>query len=117
MPLLSTVHTCVSSISHVHVNQHRQADPEMFMFSSFQHLHTALAEHFVATPEEMIYGNEDISPLTSTFAKKVCQGCEVAGTGNLSREYFLPTYWKSNKYLGDRAFSRLQSLPATKLDN
>lgn len=41
----------------------------MFMLSSFQHLHTALAEHSVATPVEMIYGAEDISPLTSTFAK------------------------------------------------
>lgn len=39
----------------------------MFMLSSFQH--TALAEHSVATPVEMIYGAEDISPLTSTFAK------------------------------------------------
>lgn len=39
----------------------------MFMFSSFQHLHTALEEHSVATPEEMINGKEDISK--STFAK------------------------------------------------
>lgn len=61
--------------------------------------------------------NEDISPLTSTFEKKVCQGCEVLGASNLSGEYFLPAYWKSNKYLGDRTFSWLQSLPATELDN
>lgn len=27
----------------------------MFMLSGFQHLRTPLAEHFVATPEEMIY--------------------------------------------------------------
>lgn len=102
----------------MHVNQHRQADPpEMFMLSSFQHLHTALAEHSVATPVEMIYGAEDISPLTSTFAKKLCQGCELADTGNLLGKYFLPAYWKSNKYLGDGVFSWLQSLPATKLDN
>lgn len=117
MPLLCTVHTCVSSISHVHVNQHRQADPKMFMFSSFQHLHTALAEHFVATPEEMIYGNEDVSPLTSTFAKRYVKDVRWLVQATFQESIFLPAYWKSNKYLGDRAFSWLQSLPATKLDN
>lgn len=113
MPLLCTVHTCVSSISHVHVNQHRQADPKMFMFSSFQHLHTALAEHFVATPEEMIYGNEDISPLTSTFAKRYVKDVRWLVQATFQESIFYPligraiNIWATEPSHGYKAYLQL----------
>ena len=60
----------------------------MFMFSSFDYLRTAMAENVVAAPEEMIYVEWRHFPFDLHICEKVCQGCEVPGTGNLSREYF-----------------------------
>lgn len=115
--------TCVSSISRECVNQHRQAQPPPTPPSTpFPHSlnRNVCALEFPAIARRagrnnsalpcrrgMIYGNVDVSPLTSTFSRELCQGCEVAGEANLSGEYFFyPALWKGNKYLGDREPSR-----------
>lgn len=52
---LAEYFTCVSFISHPHVNQHRLLTLKMFMFSGFQHSRSALVNRFVAAPVRMIY--------------------------------------------------------------
>lgn len=87
--------------------------PKMFMFSSFQHLHATLAEHFVATPEEMIYGNEDIFPLTSTFAKRYVKDVRWLGQATFQDGIFYPligraiNIWTTGPSHGYKAYLQL----------
>lgn len=87
--------------------------PKMSAFSSFLHLHTALAEHFVATPEEMIYDNEDIFPLTSTFVKRYVKDARWLVQATFQESIFYPligraiNIWMTGPSHGYKAYLQL----------
>lgn len=87
--------------------------PKMSVFSGFQHLHTALAEHFVATPEAMIYENEDIFPLTSTFVKRYVKDVRWLGQATFQESIFYPligraiNIWMAGPSHGYKAYLQL----------
>lgn len=115
---LAEYFTCVSFISHPHVNQHRQADPQnvyVLRFPAFAH---RTGQPFCCrTSTDDLCGKKTFPLWLARLWKRYVKDVRCLVQATFQESIFLPPYWKSNKYLGDRAFSWLQSLPATELDN
>ncbi len=70
IPSVSSFPHLVLALTNTHVNQRRHADPRYVSRLEFPALAQRLSQNASLQHEKWVIWNEDISPLTSTFAKR-----------------------------------------------